>query len=233
MTFQEVKKEIEKQGNIKIIFEPAFYNNLIQKTELFGILNKSKVSLRGWDFPHIPNTDQDYTKRPYSIFNGVEFYTFRDKFEEVFRFYQSGQFVGKFTLYEDVLSEVRGREINPGQYMDFLSLIYRTTEICLFIKNLVEIIDVNGGKLTIEINKTNGRELESIFSPNIFPFEAGYVCRMDSIIITKDFSKEEIIDNFAEIGREFIKNIFVDFNWTNFSEEMIKTHQENLLNRRI
>jgi hypothetical protein len=37
-------------------------------------------------------------------------------------------------------------------------------EVTLFVKNLVENTDIEGCKIIIEMNKTQGRELESIFS---------------------------------------------------------------------
>ena len=234
MDIKEVKKTIDSMGNIKVIFEPNIYDgNLISKKKLSEILRKSQVSLRGWNFPHIPTQDQDGTKKPYSIGNGVEFYTAWEKFYEVFRFYQSGQFLAKFALYEDTIGDINGEEIKVGKYLDFLSVIYRFTEIVLFIKNIIENIDIKSGVLTIEINKTKGRELEALFSNGIFRFHGGYICQIDKVIVEKDFQKEEIFLDPLSIGFELIKEVFEDFNWNDYSEQMIKTHQKNLVNRRI
>ncbi len=233
MDIKEVKKTIDSIGNIKVIFEPNIYNgNLIPKKNLNEILRTSQVSLRGWNFPHIPIQDSDETKRPYSIGNAIEFYTAQEKFYEVFRFYQSGQFLAKFALYEDTIGNINGVKIEVGKYLDFLSVIYRFTEIVLFIKNIIENIDIKGGVLTIEINKTEGRELEALFSNRIFRFNSEYICHIDKIIARKDFEKEEISLNPLLVGFELIKNVFEDFNWNNYSEQMIRTHQENLVNRR-
>ena len=221
-------------GNIKVVFEPSTYNeNRIQKRNLQEILEKSVVSLRGWSFPHVPKQDNDGSKRPYSIGNGIEFYTYWEKFIEIFRLYQSGQFLAKFALYEDTIGELNGKKLESGKYLDFLSTIYKITEIVLFINNLIENTDIEGGSLTIEINKTRDRELEAIFSQNIFSFHAGYICRMGQVPLNESFSKEKIAADPLEISRNLIKRIFDDFNWKDYSEQMIKTHQENLLNRRI
>lgn len=234
MNIEDIKNKIDNIGNIKVIFEPDVYKeSRIQKKDLQEILKKSQVSLRGWDFPHVPIQDREDTKRPYFIGNGIEFYTDWERITEIFRFYQSGQFLAKFVLYEDTIGNLHGKELNPGKYLDFLSLIYKITEIVLFVKNIIENTDIEGGTLTIEINKTKDRELESIFSSRIFFFNAGYICHMDQVVAKKTFKKEEIAVNFIEISREFIKSVFDDFNWTNYSDQMIKTHQENLLNRRI
>ena len=234
MEIEDIKKKINGIGNISVIFEPTIYNeNRIQKKDLHAVLEKTQVSLRGRSFPHIPREDRDENRRPYSVGNGVEFYTIWQDITEIFRFYQSGQFLARFTLCEDTISELYGKKIEKGQYLDFLVLIYKITEITLFIRNLIENTDIEGGKLTIEIHKTKNRELESIFSQNIFSFNAGYICRINEIIISREFNRDKILSEYLEISREFIKSIFDDFNWRSYSEQMIQTHQENLLNRHI
>jgi hypothetical protein len=125
------------------------------------------------------------------------------------------------------------RVLKPGEYLDFLSLIYKITEVVLFIKNVIENTNIEGGVLTIEINKTKDRELESIFSSRIISFNAGYICRIEKIETVIEFEREKIINENLEISMALIKNIFDDFNWKNYSEKMIRNHQENLLNRRI
>lgn len=234
MNLEDTKQKIDNVGNMKVIFEPLVYKkDRIQKRNLQEILEKNQVNLRGWSFPHIPKEDRDDCKKPYSIENGVEFYTSWQNMLEIFRLYQSGQFLAKFALREDTLGEVHGKKLDAGKYLDFLGLIYRITEIVSFIKNLIENTDIEGGRLTIELHKVKDRELESIFSQNILSFEAGYVCRMNKISTTQEFDREKISNKYLEVGLEFIKVIFDDFNWRNYSEQMIKTHQENLLGRRM
>ena len=234
MSADDIKKKIDTVGNIKVIFEPAVYSeNRILKKNLQDILEKSRVSLRGWSFPHIPNEDRDETVRPYSIVNGIEFYTTWNQFIEIFRLYQSGQFLAKFALYEDTIGEAYGKQLKPGQYLDFLGLIYKITEIVLFIKNLIENTDIERGKLVVEINKTRNRELNSIFSPSIIPLSPGCICRIEPVTAIGEFNREKTMADCLEIGRSILKSIFDDFNWQHYSDQMIKTHQENLVNRRI
>lgn len=238
MEAEEIKNKINNIGNIKVIFEPTIYSeNRIEKKDLQDILEKSRISLRGWSFPHIPIQNDAGTKTPYSTSTGIEFYTCWERVIEIFRFYQSGQFLAKFALYEDTIDELNGNDgLNRktlGKYLDFLSVIYRMTEVVLFIKNLLENTDIEGGKLTVEINKAKDRILESIFSPSIPPLKGDYICQMEKVIVTKEFDREKMLTDPLEIGFELIKDIFFDFNWKNPSAQMIKTHQENFLNRRI
>ena len=235
MTIEELKGKLESIGSVKVIFEPNVYSeNLIQKKELQSILEKSKVSFRGWSFPHIPLDNKEDGKKPYFIAgNGIEFYDCWSGIMEIFRFYQSGQFLAKFALNEDTIGKINNKEIKAGEYLDFLSLIYRTTEISVFIKNLIENTDIEGGTLTLELNNVKGRKLDAIFSYNILPFYTEYISGMNKITVSRKFDREKILTNPLQISRELIGDIFTDFNWTNYSEKMIQTHQENLINRRI
>lgn len=234
MDSEEIKKKIDDIGNVKVIFEPFIYkDSRIKKKDLQEILEKSQVNLRGWSFPHVPKIDMNDGKKPYLIGNGIEFYTSWQDMIEIFRFYQSGQFIAKFALREDTLGEAYGKKLEVGKYLDFLGFIYRMMEITLFIKNLIQNTDIEGGKLIVEINKIKNRELESIFSQNIFSFNAGYICRIDKVSIVREFDRDKISVELLEISREFIKEVFDYFNWRNYSDQMIQAHQENFLNRRI
>ena len=65
MNIEDIKNKIDSIGNIKVIFEPSSYNqNRILKKDLQDVLEKSQVSLRGWNFPHISREDREDTKRP-------------------------------------------------------------------------------------------------------------------------------------------------------------------------
>lgn len=234
MSANKILTKLGTLGSVKVIFEPSVYNpHLIPRKEIQGILEKSAVSLRGWSFPHMPRRDDAHSMRPYSIGNGIEFYTDWEDILEFFRFYESGQFLGRFVLTEDVIGEFRHLPITPGKYLDFLSVIYRITEMILFIKNLVECTNIDGGSIQIEIDKTMKRELESIFNQRILSFRAGYVCQMDKVITQVAFTKESLVADHLSISRKLIKDVFDDFNWANYSEQMIETYQKNLLNRTL
>jgi len=235
MTIEELKGKIDSIGNIKVIFEPNIYSeNLIPKKELQNILEKSKVNLRGWSFPHIPTETNDNNKRPYFISDGgIEFYDCWSGIMEIFRFYQSGQFLAKMALREDTMGKLRNVELKAGEYLDFLGVIYKVTEVSIFIKNIIENTEIEGGTIIIEINNTKGRKLDSIFNNMIDSFYDDYISGMNPVTVSCKFDREKIVNNPLQISRELIGDIFTEFNWTNYSEQMIQTHQENLVNRKI
>ena len=102
-----------------------------------------------------------------------------------------------------------------------------------FIKNLIENTEIEEGTLVLEINNSQGRKLDSIFNSMIDSFYDEYVSGMNTITVSRKFKREKIINDPLQISRELIGDIFTEFNWVNYSEAMIQTHQENLVNRKI
>lgn len=230
----DAKKIIESEGYFNVIFEPAtFLENRIERKGLQEILEKSAIGLRGWNFPHISTSNRDESVVPYSIKNGIEFFTIWGNIAEIFRFYQSGQFLAKYAVIEDRIGIWGQKNLKPREYLDFLSLIFRFTEIVLFIKNMIDVTDIDGGKIIIELHNTKDRELESLFNSSIFSFNSDYITRMDPVIAEINFTREKIQSDYLELSRELVKQFFDDFNWKNYSDAMIVTHQDNLLKRRI
>mgnify|MGYP000538285524 CR=1 FL=1 len=236
MDFNKTKKEIELNGYIKVIFEPSQgRENRFEKRDLPGILSRSVVSIRGWSYPMLPtHSPQDNSfAKPYNISNGVEFYSnFPDK-KEVGRLYLSGQFVSEISLYEDYVEMALGKEIPKGKYVDFVSLIYKVTEILFFIKELIEFSNIEGGRLYISYNNTKNRNIEPIFSQMMFSFNNRYLCRINEIESKVSFTKDEIIADSKIISRKVIKELLADFGLEDIVDQTIETHQENLINGRM
>lgn len=236
MNFDQTKKEVEQTGYIKIIFEPANgKDGRFEKKEIQELLDKSTVSLRGWSFPMMSkyNSPDKTFCVPYNIENGKEFYSNFDDRKEVGRFYSSGQFVYEFSLLEDYRNTFNGKEFTKGEYLDFLSTIYKITEIVLFIKKLIENSDIEGGRLEIGIHGVKNRKLEPIFSHQIFGFHDAYVSMVEKATAFSIFTREQILENSESISRKMIVKIFEDFNCNDISESVIETHQDNLINRRF
>ena len=82
------------------------------------------------------------------------------------------------------------------------------------------------------MNNTQNRVLDSIFDGRI-SLHGGYTCGMEKVSYEKKLDTDTLLLDPLAVAREFIINIFYDFNWRNPSEQMIQTHQENLVNRRL
>lgn len=235
--YNNIKNKIKEKGYIKITFEPADSNSeRLSFDDISTTLDTNLVRLRGWSYPMIPPYDRaegEIFKRPYNVGSGKAYYSDFEDRKEVGVLFKSGQFISMVSIIEDYMPEYRGKDMTKIKYFDFLSLIYKITEIILFIKKYTESRGINGGNLKIELGNMNKRLLDSIFSFNIFPFSAKYESMIETIAVDRKISREEILSDDLKVSRSIIIEIFQSFNWDNPSESMIETHQNNLMTGRI
>lgn len=93
----ELVAEIRSRGHYDIVVRPAaFVIDRIPYEELWPIIQKCSVSLRGWDFPHA-GTEDTLQHFDDSIRQRVDWQYYR----EMWRLYQSGQFAYVGGIHED------------------------------------------------------------------------------------------------------------------------------------
>jgi hypothetical protein len=151
-------------------------------SKLYPLLEDTQVQLRGWNFPHLdthvkPHIDVKWI--------GQDFES--DSFLEVWRFYQSGQFVWLSGMHEDWLDQSElspaPAQWTPGATLSVLSTIYQFTEVFEFAARLA---DTEAGDEEMEIMVTvsglSGRDLE-LKSMRYFGFPPGkYVATLQALL---------------------------------------------------
>jgi hypothetical protein len=115
--------------------------------ELWAIVGRTKLSLRGWDYPHI-----DFAENQEQGSNWVASWSDFQGHKEYWRFYQSGQFVHLFTVREvtepgwqdklrnsaRVFIGPQAREGSPT-FISIGSFLWTVTEIFEFAARLAEV----------------------------------------------------------------------------------------------
>ncbi len=157
--------------------------------------------------------------------------------KELWRMYQSGQFLHFLALRDD-WSELSGwgitgnRDVKVGKSLNTIGeVIYEFTEIFEFLSRLAKngLYD-EGVKVSIELHNTKGRVLTTSGNRILF---GEYISDMETIPYERVCSKEEMITEPKELAFDAILHFFERFNWPNIPTETIKNDQENLLNRNI
>lgn len=155
--------KIRSRGYWQVIVRPnLFQDKLIPKmSELYPLLQRSKVSLRGWDFPHLdsrtePERHSDWIEQEYEW----------DRFLEVWRFYQSGQFIHISGIKDDWLEQSRLSSVppywKPNAFLSIPGVVFRFTEIYEFTARLAltePFANVDGYVLQVLIRGLKGRRL--------------------------------------------------------------------------
>lgn len=246
MTSNDVKKLIKERGYWEIVITPRTFNpkTIPDRSACKEIVSKNSVQLRGWDYPHIPKNDQEH-QRMYFGKDHCEAFIDWGNHKEVFRLYQSGQFVHYLALFEDWLAEDMigkmfgssgGRwDAKPREILSVIGVVYTITEIYEFARRIAASSDIYDSGLRIEIkfNGAKGRRLE-VLDPMRIGLFGSYTSELDIIEIPIiELNKEDILNSSKELALDAIKYLFESFNWDNIPLNVLQQDQQNLIERRF
>lgn len=233
--------KIKQTGYWKVIIRPAVFENsrLSNLEACKTIIQSCKVSLRGWDYPHID-------KKGITISGNDNIESYCDwpdgDFFEYWRFYQSGQFIHYFSIREDYqideeeIKKIQRRNLTKSnKFLSIISTLYSVTEIFVFAQGLA-IKDILGDtiEISIELGNSEGRELFfwGNFSRHL---DRKYICtfRDENLMIKRIIQKEELIANYDKLALDACLEIFKKFNWTQVPRQVFDEDQRKFLQRRL
>ncbi|MBI4202430.1 MAG: hypothetical protein HY532_04870 [Chloroflexi bacterium] len=142
MNAEEMLDKIHQGGYWRIVLHPTEFkpHRIGTLQECLAIIERSKVSLRGWDYPFVDPDNVIFGDNWISLAEDSEFEV------EFWRFYQSGQFVHHLALPHE---ERHGKpDIELGD------LIYQLTEVFEFAARLA-LRDVFNGSAVVNIQLNN------------------------------------------------------------------------------
>ncbi|WP_215115399.1 helix-turn-helix domain-containing protein [Exiguobacterium sp. s80] len=224
----EIFSIIQKAGYWKITIKPTHYkeNRINTLSECANRLYKNKLSLRGWDFPHISTLE-----------NGNRFVQTSEKFmhyNEFFRFFKSGQFVYYKAMYEESMEDYYQSKVN-GKGLEIISTLLLFTEIFEFASRMFAQEDM-GSHITVNIEAFDIKDRQ-LFFYDARALYTQYVSKLeDKIEIKKDMSIEQLITESSELAIKASNDFFEIFNLdtnTEIFNGVFKEEQEKLLSGRI
>jgi len=229
----EILEKIKSRGFWEIEIRPTVYKkDHLSLLECHEMIEKCQVRLRGWYYPHIAHHEYG------DVFNGdnfVEGLVDSLKHLEVWRMYQSGQFIHYLNFWEDWIEYHPYGHIddNAGQTANnvksILMTLYTVTEIFTFASRLASnnVFD-NMLRISIKLKNANNRLL--MFEDSFRALYADYRSRMNDMSIIRDITVEDILANSANIAMGVTVEIFNKFNWLSKDIEIaIKGDQEKFL----
>ena len=242
MDFESALKKIKKRGYWRIHFFPAIENSqaINRLPECKEIVRTASVSLRGWDYPHYPTSDQDHQEL-YLSNDRLESWTNFESKKEVWRFYKTGQFIHYLGLYEDWLEEDHWLPANhpyrksaPGSLIGILDVVYQLTEIFQFLRNLAD-AEISNKGMFVEISHRNTKNrILDISDPSRGQLMQEYKSRANNVKLERiKLSKDLILEQYLDLALDFIVKFFHQFNWDNPPIEVFAEDQKKLLKRRL
>jgi hypothetical protein len=208
---QTVLAKLRARGYWRIVVRPATFkeSHIPNYTDLFRIVEKNSVRLRGWDYPHI---DYQGPSRSGTEWIGQEF-DCRDKIE-VWRLYMSGQFVHFFALageWRDVSTtwppEPRW---NHGQYLYYIQTINSLVEVFEFAARLA-LSPAGAATMRVEIQIERLQDRQIAEPDSRFQFSRPYTAQTTGWNHLWEGSQTELIVQPRELAAVAARELFDQF----------------------
>ncbi len=201
---------LKSRGFWRINFQPVKIDTIPSLESCLKIAAKAKVSLRGWDFPHIPSANFGEGHYIGTGDNFYEAWTNMGAIKEYWRFYKSSQFIYYKAVAEDWFAEdpfYAGNytHIQPGTSLGILhSVVYYFTEIFEFLSRLAsQELYKEGVTINVSLHNTanrglwvDGQRRASLMYPRI--------TRSNELAFTAELSHFEMKENCAMISHRYI-----------------------------
>jgi len=234
---KELLNKIKSRGYWNINFKPIPYNpqRINNLPDCKKLVEENTVEFRGWDYPHFPIRTGDDA----GLIAGDNYYEGWIDWhasKEIWRMYQSGQFIHYLSFREDWAADdpfftQQIREIPPNTVLSVNLTICQLTEIFEFLARLTRkgIYDDNI-KVDINLHNTQNRKLLPSEPMRVSLFER-YSSDIQNIPFSNIYQKEEILIKPLDLALNTIVYFFNRFKWDTPPIEVIKSKQLDLISR--
>lgn len=230
---KEFLQTIKSRGYWKVLVRPTSFENkrISSLSDCIKIIEETKVSLRGWDYPHYGRKGRR---------SGLDWIGAETDFgvhKEIFRFYQSGQFIHYFSIREDWMMEDpwyegKFKDVKPGSMLSFLSTLYTVTEIFEFASRLVE-KNILGDQIYIYI-ELHGNKDRSLVTLDFNRFlSEGYTSTLEIIPFEETYPASDLLGKSAEIALNYTIWLFEKFQFYNAPRHVLQEDQKKLIEKRL
>lgn len=220
-------EKIQDVGHWRINFRPVrLPDQKLSMAECHDVVHRSRVSIRGWDYPHIQR-NPDHGGRA-NVGEYAENWCDWEHHVEFWRMYRSTQFLHYRALWEDFNDRGEGRP--EGPVLSVLSVIYTISEITEFVSRLHQNglyedgVDIHVGLLGTEHRQLWISDLER--AP-FFDVKSTQAPRLD---VQRHLEVEQLVEAPQEIALGVILELFDHFGW-NPDPSFVQSDQERFYKR--
>ncbi|MGI0042357.1 MAG: hypothetical protein ACRD47_01490 [Nitrososphaeraceae archaeon] len=215
---------ILKRGNWRVLVRPVRFNkDEISLEKARDIVRNNEVRLRSWKYPMwLHNNSSSGYGTILNHSNFVECIIDHHVNKEIWRFYQSGQFVHRFSFREDWPTNTKT--------FDALNALYRITEIFRFAASVVSKYKMFDAGVTIRIGLYDllNRKLVTPEPDSLIFGE--YKCHEEYLQFGDNYTKEKLVGTSVEQALDFALYFFTRFNWLNPElKHLLREEQQNLI----
>jgi hypothetical protein len=245
MTTVELPVPVLSLPHWRVNYRPALYDSARLGTiaECVELIRSTKLSLRGWDYPHLSNKPDQITIGNTWAASWVQFMNHI----EYWRMYQSGQFLHLFAVREAAepewtnqlrraaASHAYGHDTTdwdavPG-YLSLLNVLYTVTEIFEFAARIAQRgVYQESVSISIELTRIGG----FVLTPETERTWSGVRRASQSKIgRTWNVDATELVASSAELARDASGWLFERFGWLHPAMEILRKDQQKFLEGRL
>lgn len=233
MTREEVLQRIRSRGHWRVRLTPSSFDSerIGSLAELEEAVQDAHVQLRGWPYPFF---ERAVVSRVDDYIQGAVAW---NEHNELWRLYQSGQFIHYFSMREDWWDDgvplSSGHRVEPGTHLSLLSTLFSFTEIFLFSARLTERLALGPEvKVMYSLIGLRNRQLQ-IFEPGRVSLNQTRRSseELDELSREVTLAPEELIASAEEFAVDQALLVFERFNWEP-ARESVLDDQRKFLERR-
>jgi hypothetical protein len=224
---------IKSRGYWEIEIVPYVYKpDRIEFNEILPLVEKSQVHKWGRYYPRIAHKG-DWIGESFNDNNYYEsLVDDGGQHKEMWRMYQSGQFIHYLALREDWGYPNASAEMteNSRKLQEIVLTLFTVTEIFLFVSRLAS-NNLFEDSINIIIKLHDAYDRALFFSNLERELHRNYVCNIrEPITIKSNISVNDILSNNERIAMDTVIRIFRLFNWrSNQIADILRNDQEKIL----
>ena len=215
----EILEKIKSRGHWRVVIRPATFveKRIAERSALLLILENTSVQLKGWNFPHI-----DAFVHTQSVTDWIGQEIDWDSIVELWRFYQSGQFVhysGMLSDWNEHSGTYTGwssqwKSGPDGNYivlLDIAEVLFRFAEIFEFASRLT-FTEAGDDQMHLEVEVRGIQNHRLRVLPSTEP---DFFREMSATPLPykEDLSRAELIANTRELALQPATKLFQCFGW--------------------
>jgi len=225
----DIKGKLAQRGYWRVEVRPVqFVERRVESTSVLQrAIEKARVELRGWDFPHVGRSWELPESQKWV---GVE--TDWSAHVEVWRAFLSGQFAYRGGIWTDWLDQhafrSSGHAWKPGEGMPLVSSLWSITEFWEFAARYSQ-TEAGDDAMFVEVSfhGLKGRVLFGDDARRVWVRSYG-PARMESFTFSRSVSRAELLTNASKIAVHCSEELFSAFGYES-GHELINSIQSELL----
>lgn len=225
---QELETSFPSLAKWEFLILPEPLSDPMSPQQTLNTIRGCKVSLRGWDFPD--SSENRIRHHDGYLSSAID----ADIMHERFALSRRGAFAFSRVLWTEAIekSPAFNHPAPPERSIDFLAVLYDSTEFLRFALNLAESLGWETVWLRCRLFRILGRSI-STFAPGRGFFGQRFVAANDEVTREGVFGVSRLKAGWKELAIDWTRDILTVFQWLSPDLGMLRQDQERLLERRL